>query len=150
MRCIILRETWKKIVWQGQMAFNGYFYKSCQEIIKEYFHRVICKFFVGFELPKSWTITLLVPNPKVDAPTSFSQFRPICLCNFANNVISKILASRLTSILPSIISREQSGFVKGRVIQDNILLAQEMIHEIKRKVRGSNVANKLDMKKTYD
>lgn len=53
-------------------------------------------------------------------------------------------------ILPTLISKEQCGFVKRRPIQDSILLAQELIHEIKRKVRGSNVAIKLDVKKTYD
>src|SRR4051812_48810513 len=132
----------------GPDGYNGYFYKHCWDIKKEDLHAVVCEFFAGFELPKSWTSTLLVPIPKNVAPVSFSQYRPISLCNFANKMISKLLATRLTGI--TLISKEQSGFVKGRNIQDNILLAQKMIHELKRKVRGSNVAVKLDMKKAYD
>ena len=40
--------------------------------------------------------------------------------------------------------------MKGRQIQDDILLAQEVIQDVKRKVRGSNVAIKLDMRKEND
>lgn len=56
----------------------------------------------------------------------------------------------LSILLPLLISQEQSGFVKGRLIQDNILLAQDLVQDIRRKIRGSNVAIKLDMHKAYD
>src|SRR5436190_161154 len=45
---------------------------------------------------------------------------------------------------------EQSGFVKGRVINDNIHLAQELIQSIKKRVRGSNIIIQLDLSKAYD
>src|SRR5436190_24030213 len=58
--------------------------------------------------------------------------------------------TRLVEVLPDIISPEQSGFVKGRVINDNILLAQELVQSIRKKVRGSNIIIKLDLSKAYD
>src|SRR5436190_11444030 len=58
--------------------------------------------------------------------------------------------TRLVEVLPDIISPEQSGFVKGRIINDNILLAQELVQSIKKKVRGSNIVIKLDLSKAYD
>lgn len=61
-----------------------------------------------------------------------------------------MLATRLYVVLPDIISPEQSGFVYGRIIQDNIFLAQELIQSIRKKVRGGNIVIKLDMHKTYD
>nr|XP_010313000.1 uncharacterized protein LOC104644619 [Solanum lycopersicum] len=43
-----------------------------------------------------------------------------------------------------------NGFVKGRSIAENISLAQEIIHGIKKPKEGSNVVIKLDMVKAYD
>ncbi|WMV15018.1 hypothetical protein MTR67_008403 [Solanum verrucosum] len=57
---------------------------------------------------------------------------------------------RLAPILPSLISTNQSGFVKGRSIYENIMLAQEIIHQIKKPTIGSNVVVKLDIDKAYD
>ncbi|KAL0294607.1 UNVERIFIED_CONTAM: LINE-1 retrotransposable element O protein [Sesamum calycinum] len=57
---------------------------------------------------------------------------------------------RLSMILPGIIAPSQSGFVGGRLISDNILLAQELIHSIGDKKRYDNVVFKLDMAKAYD
>src|SRR4051812_31793627 len=58
--------------------------------------------------------------------------------------------SRLTNVLPCIISPKQVGFVKGRSINDNILLAQELLQSIKKKIRRSNLIMKLDITKAYD
>ncbi|XP_075102351.1 uncharacterized protein LOC142177466 [Nicotiana tabacum] len=53
-------------------------------------------------------------------------------------------------MLHRIISENQSGFVKGRSITENILLAQEITLNIKNKNCGGNVIIKLDMEKAYD
>lgn len=52
-------------------------------------------------------------------------------------------------ILPSLISVEQSGYVEGRQILDNILLVQEMIHTLQsRKI--ADMMMQLDLSKAYD
>lgn len=56
----------------------------------------------------------------------------------------------MTIILPRLILPEQSGFDKDWLIQDNILLARELLQSHKNNVRGANVAIKLDMNKAYD
>lgn len=53
-----------------------------------------------------------------------SNYKPINLCNFNYNIISKIMAERLKILLPNIIPKGQFDFVKGRFILDNIFLAQ--------------------------
>nr|XP_027122067.1 uncharacterized protein LOC113739011 [Coffea arabica] len=75
----------------------------------------------------------LVLVPKIPGALSFSDFRPISLCNFVNKIISKLSARRLESVLPKIISPQQSGFAKGRQISDNILLALEMCSTLGKK-----------------
>lgn len=67
-----------------------------------------------------------------------------------NKLFSKLLVNKLSQILPKIISPFQSGFVKGRLMSDNILGAQELIHNIDFKSRNCNLVLKLDMTKAYD
>lgn len=43
---------------------------------------------------------------------------------YANKIFTKVLANRLQTILPHVISKNQSAYVKGRDIADNILLMQ--------------------------
>ncbi|XP_059301858.1 uncharacterized protein LOC132053773 [Lycium ferocissimum] len=76
--------------------------------------------------------------------------RPISLSNFINKVISRVLHDRLESILPTLISSNQSGFVKGRNIFENILLTQEIVSDIRIRGKPANVIIKLDMAKAYD
>ncbi|XP_060195177.1 uncharacterized protein LOC132624410 [Lycium barbarum] len=88
--------------------------------------------------------------PKVENPQFFSDLRPISLCNVTSKIISKLINTKLASILPNIISKNQSGFIKGRMISESILLAQEIINNMNKPNNGGNLVIKLDMAKAYD
>jgi len=47
-------------------------------------------------------------------------------------IISKILVERLKHHLPSIISENQAAFIGGRNIMDNVIIANEMLHSLKK------------------
>ena len=59
------------------------------------------------------------------------------------------MVNRLKPLLQTIISPEQTGFVKGRQILDGIVVAQEAIHTHKRYKR-KGLLIKLDLSKAYD
>jgi hypothetical protein len=91
----------------------------------------------------------MVLIPKQHHSLSFSDFRPISLCNLIYKVISKVISNRIKPFLERCISAEQLGFLKGRRIQDAIGAAHECIHSIKQKNLKALVM-KLDLKKAFD
>ena len=63
-----------------------------------------------------------------------------------------MLANRLKSLLPHVISESQSAFQPDKAFSDNILVAFETLHYMKTKKTGKvgYMALKLDMSKAYD
>ena len=90
--------------------------------------------------------------PKTNHPTKMTDFCPISLCNTTYKLISKILANRFKTILPSIISENQSTFTPDRLITDNVLVAFEFMHYLNHKNDGKEnyMSIKLDMSKAFD
>ena len=103
----------------------------------------------GGPMPDCWNDTTIVLIPKKRKPERIKDLRPISLCSVIYKLISKVLANRLKLILPDVISPAQSAFVPGRLITDNILIAYEMTHFLKKRKKGTVgfAAIKLDMSK---
>jgi hypothetical protein len=89
---------------------------------------------------------------KVSNAASVSDYRPINLCNVVYKIFAKALANRLKVVLPAIISPQQSAFVPGCLILDNMLVAYEALHTMHTRMRGKKgfIAIKVDMSKAYD
>ena len=96
--------------------------------------------------------TLIVLIPKCENPSSMKELKPISLCNVLYKLVAKVLANRMKDVLCRLISPSQAAFVPGRSIMDNILLASEVLHCLKRRTRGciGDVALKLDISKASD
>lgn len=95
--------------------------------------------------------TMICLIPKVEASTLMSQFRPISLCSVIYKLVRKTIATRLKQLMPLIVGPSQSSFVAGRQITDNIIIAQEAIHSMRRKTGKIGVmAMKVDLEKAYD
>lgn len=52
--------------------------------------------------------------------------------------------------MPKIISPNHSGFIRGRPISQNVLLAQKLLNDMHKAKDKDNVMMKFDMSKTYD
>lgn len=95
--------------------------------------------------------TSLVLIPKIKNPTYIQDFRPISLLNTGYKILSKILVGRLKPLMPDLISPLQTGFIKGRHTLENFIIAQEMIHSIRRRTgRECGMIIKIDLHKAYD
>ncbi|XP_027156179.1 uncharacterized protein LOC113756908 [Coffea eugenioides] len=134
----------------GPDGFTSRFFSFAWEVIGPEVFNAILSFFCGAVIPRFFTSTSIILIPKGPNLQDFSKFRPISLCTFFNKVLSKILADRLASLLPCLVSHQQTGFVKRRNITENYLLTQELVSGIRKASRGGNAALKLDMSKAYD
>lgn len=120
----------------GPDGMPAIFYERFSQLVGNKLTKEVLKFLRGGEMPKGWNDTTVVLIPKISNPQNLKDLRPINLCNVIYKVISKVIANRLKNILPYIISPNESAFVRGRIISDNILLACELTHFLQRRRRG--------------
>ncbi|KAL0423233.1 UNVERIFIED_CONTAM: Retrovirus-related Pol polyprotein from type-2 retrotransposable element R2DM [Sesamum radiatum] len=134
----------------GPDGFSSGFYKAVWPIVGEEVSKAILDFFTTGRLLKQVNATLLTLIPKVRSPHSADDFRPISCCNVIYKVITKILVCRIREILDLLISPSQNAFVPGRLISDNVLLAQELFSGYNQCRLPPRCALKVDLRKAYD
>ncbi|GJW55657.1 RNA-directed DNA polymerase, eukaryota [Tanacetum coccineum] len=91
-------------------------------------------------------ITLI---PKVNDVKFVKDFCPISLIRCQYKIVGKILANRLSSVIGSLVSKEQSAFIRGRQIFDGPLILSEVIDWCNQKKRKAMIF-KVDFEKAYD
>ena len=132
-------------------GLHAIFYQSQWNIVGPSFCKFIDDIFITGKVPQEINTTLLILIPKVEHPTSLKMFRPISLCTIAYKTVTKIIANRLQALLPDLIGPNQTSFVHGRHIVDNIVVAQEVVHSMHRKTgKKGFMAIKVDLEKAYD
>lgn len=136
----------------GPDGLNPAFYQHFWKMLGEEVFLSCKQWLNDLQFPVDLNSTNIVLIPKKENADSMKELRPIALCNVLYKVIAKVLANRLRAILPEIISENQSAFVPGRSITDNVLVAFELLHYMKQKKGGTDgeVALKLDVSKAYD
>ncbi|CAL1394078.1 unnamed protein product [Linum trigynum] len=136
----------------GPDGFTVLFFRRYWHVIGEEVWMAILKILETRVLPEGLNHTLIALIPKTKKPVSPKEFRPISLCNVLYKIISKVLANRLKTVLYRIISPEQSAFVPGRFITDNVMEAFECFHTMKKSKKRKHgfFAAKINMAKAYD
>ena len=136
----------------GPDGFTGGFYHDHWEVVGKDVTRMIKAFWHSGKFLKKFNHTNLALIPKVACPKSLKQYRPIALCNVCYKILAKVLTNRLKRIMPKIICENQSAFVAGKQIHDNILVVHEILHSLMHQTKqdSAGMAIKLDMAKAYD
>ncbi|KAL0556476.1 hypothetical protein IC582_004990 [Cucumis melo] len=126
------------------------FFKGAWSVVGEDFCDAVLHFFETCYLPVGVNATTITLIPKHNGAERLKDFRPISCCNVLCKCISKILADRLRVWLPSFISSNQSAFVLGRSIIENILLCQELVGGYHLNSGKPRCTLKVDLQKAYD
>ncbi|XP_021736509.1 uncharacterized protein LOC110703057 [Chenopodium quinoa] len=136
----------------GPDGMHAIFYQKFWHIVGDDVYHFVSNILRGVSPLNHVNKTNISLIPKVKSPTSMSEFRPISLCNVLYKLVSKVIVLRLKSILPNVVTENQSAFVPGRLITDNALIALELFHTMKNRSqsRKGSIALKLDMSKAYD
>lgn len=107
------------------------------------------EFYSNARLPKCLSSYFLTLVPKTSSPQGLGDFRSISLLGSLYKLLSKVLAARLAKVIDSIISHNQSAFIKRRHIADGVVVMNELI-DLARKRGKKCVIFKVDFEKAYD
>lgn len=136
----------------GPDGFIAEFYQNYWSTVGPSIIEAVLAFLQSGYLLKEFNKTFICLILKIKDPMTVNDFRPISLCNVIYKIGSKVLANRLREVLPNLIAPNQSAFLQGRIISDNILIAHEVIEFIRHTKKGRKMffGPKLDMNKAYD
>ncbi|XP_019166906.1 PREDICTED: uncharacterized protein LOC109162678 [Ipomoea nil] len=136
----------------GPDDMNPGFYQAFWDVIGKDITSFLLNCLSQSTFPDCLNDANIVLIPKKCVPEHVSDLRLIGLCNVIYKIMTKMLANRMKPLLEDIISDSQSAFLPGRLISDNILIASEVGHYLRRKQLGQVgwAALKLDMAKAYD
>ncbi|GJZ66902.1 hypothetical protein Tco_0630142 [Tanacetum coccineum] len=134
----------------GPDGYTACFFKESWDIMASDVILAVQEFFVNGKLLKELNHTIIALIPKVASPSRINDYRPISYCNVLFKCISKIIANHIKESLKDLISPNQSAFVQGRRITDNILLVQELMHNYHLDMGSPRCAFKVESQKAYD
>ena len=118
------------------------FYKIFWHDIKDILYQSYCYSFENNTLTISQKQGLITLLPKSGKDNHYlKNWRPISLLTVDYKILASILATRVKTKLKNLINDDQTGFVKGRYIGENIRKVLEIIEysEIEDKPGGLNI-----------
>lgn len=108
----------------GPDGFPPEFFVKAWSVVGHDTAAAILYFFESVQLPRIINSSAITLVPKHSNANHMSHFRPISCCNAIYKCIGKMITMRLSGVMNSLVSLNQSAFVPNRSIGDNVFLAQ--------------------------
>lgn len=131
------------------MAFLLNFINSSGTICQFFLYKALTKSLSEGELSTSQSRAIIRLIYKKGDRHLLKNWRPISLLNCDYKIFTTVLSKRLQSVLPKIINTDQTAYIKGRNIGENIRLINDIIeYSLKNNSSGSIIF--LDFEKAFD
>uniref|UniRef100_A0A8C1BL18 Reverse transcriptase domain-containing protein n=1 Tax=Cyprinus carpio TaxID=7962 RepID=A0A8C1BL18_CYPCA len=134
----------------GSDGYCNEFYKAFVDDISPILEKAYAYAFERGEFPPNWKETIiLVIHKEGKDPTECSSYRPIALQNSDCKILTSILAKRLKTVITTLVHQDQTGFITGRQLSDNIRRLLNVMSYAKSKPVPC-MALALDAEKAFD
>ena len=153
---LTLNECWEALKSMGtgrsprEDGFTAEFYKCFFEIVgKDLLNSYNAAYENGeMSVSQRRGIITLIPKENSDL-RELTNWRPITLLNVDYKIASKAIATRMVKFLPHVINSNQTGFMKGRYIGQNIRLFNDIMEQTElQDIPG--ILLLLDFRKAFD
>nr|GEU62292.1 RNA-directed DNA polymerase, eukaryota, reverse transcriptase zinc-binding domain protein [Tanacetum cinerariifolium] len=138
------REEIKRVVWDcggdrapGPDGFSFKFFTTFWDLLEKDVIRFVREFFHSGYFPKVNNVKFIL------------DFRPTSLIGCQYKIIGKLLANRLSMVIGSCISSEQSAFTKGKNILEGHFILNKVLEWYRKRKKGLMVF-KVEFEKAFD
>ena len=134
----------------GEDGFTKEFYQTFFDLIrKDLLNSYNDSFHKGsLSISQKRRSITLIPKGDVNL-TDLKNWRPITLLNVDYKLLSKVLAKRMELLLPKLIHTDQTGFINGRYIGQNIRLLCHIM-ELSGTKKSQGIFLFVDFEKAFD
>ena len=133
----------------GFDGLTSNFYKHFWPVLGEKLTRVFNYAFNNGLLSLSQRRGIITLLFKKGDRTQLKNWRPVTLLNTDYKILTKALANRLQQVLPQIVNSDQTASIKGRTINDNTRLLNDVISYVNEK-NTSLAFISIDQMKAFD
>ncbi|GKB63819.1 hypothetical protein Tco_0920005 [Tanacetum coccineum] len=144
LKVVVSMKEIKTTVWDcgshkapGPHGYSFLFINRFWDLLKHDIQEFAVSFFSTGKFPQGVSFAFITLIPKVSNRLFIKDYRPIYLIGLHYKIVAKILSNRLSNVIDSIISLEQSAFISGRQILDGPLILSEIIDWTSILINGS-------------
>lgn len=134
----------------GPDGFPYEYYKTFLPLLLPHLRKLFNAFLQDTPIPSDMQRSFINLIPKLDKdPSICANYRPIALLNSDLKIFTKLFSTRLNTILPSLIHKDQVGFVPLRQAGDNTRKVIDLVDVANREISASLLLS-LDAEKAFD
>lgn len=134
----------------GPDGFSAEFFTSAWDVVGNDLVYAVQDFFGSSSLLRQANTTSICLIPKFIGAEKIADFRPVSCCSTVYKVISRLLSVKIKLFLSDVVQGNQVGFIEGRLLCENVLLASELVSDFHKEGPTTRGCLQVDLTKAYD